>query len=458
MTTFNEHYTQRYLFTDWEQLCQRVSRTIAGTDLALAQEFYNIMVQKNFLPAGNTLVAGVKPLAPNCSILGRLTDDNLAEKIALSIKLWTRGTGIGFDLSGLTSPVAGLQQLSQINDSIDLGHRPKRGNMAVLSATHPQIKDFITCKTSGNDIYNFNISVIYDPAMDHEIFDLIAKQAWATGDPGLIFLDKGENYGPVQAHDLEPITTCVPCGEQFMHAYETCNLGSINLSSLNLRDGNNRIDLDKLRDAVHTAVTFLDRVIDHLVYPDEKIKEISLACRRIGLGVTGFADYLQDLNIKYNSPQALELARQLAHFITTEAENQSRKLASLYGPCKYSNAFRNISLTCIAPTGGITGLLALQGYAIEPWFEEATQYNYRDHLDMQAAWQSGIHNAVSKTVNLPFDATVDEIKEIYLYAYASGCKGVTVYRDRSKNFQPRVLSVCAECEDISSENIAYSSL
>jgi ribonucleoside-diphosphate reductase alpha chain len=456
--TFDSHYTQRYLFTDWEQLCQRVSRTIANDDETLTQEFFNIMVHKNFLPAGNTLVAGAKPIAPNCSILGLLTDDNLEEMIAISIKLWKQGTGIGFDLSGLTSPVKVLQQLSHINDSIDLVHRPKRGNMAVLSATHPDIKQFITCKSSGNEIYNFNISVIYDPNMDEDTFNLIAQQAWATGDPGLIFLDKGRSYGPVQATDLEPVTTCVPCGEQFMHAYETCNLGSINLHSTHLRNDNNEIDLDKLRTVVHTAVTFLDRVIDHLVYPHDTIERVSLACRRIGLGVTGFADYLKDVNIAYNSEEALALARKLSRFITSQAEVQSRKLAQLYAPCHYSSQYRNISLTCIAPTGGITGLLFLKGYAIEPWFEDAVNYDYKAHLDMQAAWQEGIHNAVSKTVNLPFDATVNEVKEIYRYAYESGCKGVTIYRDGSKIFQPRDLSSCPQCESTGYENGAYANL
>lgn len=447
MTNIDKHYLDRYLFEDWSELCERVSNAIASNNVE-AQVYYNIMYSKTFMPAGNTLVAGLKPIAPNCSVLGLLTDDNFAEQLAVSRELWSQGTGIGYNLSGLTDPVGKLQTLSDVNDSIDLKHRPKRGNMAVLSATHPEILSFINCKNSGSAIYNFNISVTDIDQASPEIFDAIAEHAHATGDPGLVFLERGRCYGPIDAsEELGEITTCVPCGEQFMHAYETCNLGSINLNSEALMTPHYQLDFHKLEEAVRTAIDMLDTVVDKLVFPTERLRETSLAARRIGLGVTGWADYLERCGIAYDSEPACGLATYLSFCITQTAWRRSRELARLRGPCKLSSEYRNISVTCIAPTGGITGLLGLRGYGIEPFFSDAVSMDYRAHINMQAAWQSGIQNAISKTVNLPASATVDDVKRAYNYARKRGCKGITIYRDRSKEEQPRSLS-CDACETV----------
>lgn len=443
-----QHYRERYLFEEWTELCNRVAKTIAQDDAEFEAQIYDVMYEKRFIPAGNTLVAGVKPLAPNCSILGLLTDYNFDEKLELSCKLWRQGTGIGFDLSGLSDPVASLHKLSSANDAIDLQHRPKRGNMAVLSAEHPKIMDFVHCKARDATLYNFNISVIYSDTISGRLLDAIVAQAYLTGDPGLIFLKRGQNYGPVDASaELGEITTCVPCGEQFMHAYETCNLGSVNLNSDALMDEKGLLDTEKLYRTVCTGVEILDRVINHLVYPDEKMRQVSLDARRIGLGVTGWADYLKRIDLPYDSDEARRLASGLSQYITATAEEKSRELAKILGPCKYSDEFRNLSLTCIAPTGGITGLLGLRGYAIEPFFEDAVNLDYKAHIDMQAAWQSGMHNAVSKTVNLPADATAETVEQAYNYAAGKGCKGITIYRDSSKDDQPRSLHDCVACEE-----------
>jgi ribonucleoside-diphosphate reductase alpha chain len=230
-----------------------------------------------------------------------------------------------------------------------------------------------------------------------------------------------------------------------MHSYETCNLGSVNLNSDFLMDRNGLLDMEKLYITVRTGVEILDRVINLLVFPDEKMRQVSLDARRIGLGVTGWADYLERIGMTYDSDEARMFAAHLSRYITATAEEKSRELAKELGPCKYSKEFRNLSVTCIAPTGGITGLMGLRGYAIEPFFEEATKLNYRAHIDMQAAWQSGMHNAVSKTVNLAADASVEMVHDAYTYAASRGCKGITIYRDLSKFDQPRSLG-CAECE------------
>ena len=148
----NRHYQERYLCNDKPQLYRRVAETLLNND-----DNEVLLQEELFIPAGNTLVAGEKEIYPNCSILGTLTDDNLSQHIEMAKLLWASGTGIGFDLSGLADPVRVLHQLSDINDAIDLQHRPKRGNMAVLHITHPKILQFITCKDQGQTIYNFNI-------------------------------------------------------------------------------------------------------------------------------------------------------------------------------------------------------------------------------------------------------------------------------------------------------------
>jgi len=438
------HYQERYLASSWDEIVERVAATLAGEDVELQAEFGKVLQCKRFLPAGNTLLAGVRELTPNCSVLGWVSDDNFDEILELSKKLWVKRTGIGYNLSGMTDPVAALRTLSQANDAIELGHRPKRGNMAVLNSDHPRIREFIACKARDGDLYNFNISVAVPRAgdIDEVLLAYIASLAWRTGDPGLVFLANGEQYGPNYADDLQPIVTCVPCGEQFMHAYETCNLGSINLNA----DGD-CLDANVLEHTVRIAVQMLDRVIDQLVFPDERLEKASLAARRIGLGVMGWADALQRRGIAYDSKAALKWARDLSKFITQVAEDESKQLAIKYGACAYGGEYRHLSMTCIAPTGGISGLTENKGYAIEPFFEETTQIDYRAHIDMQLAWQSGIHNAVSKTVNLPRTASVNDVIQVYKYAMMYGCKGITVYRDGCKQHQPVALVRCIGCEE-----------
>lgn len=441
-----KHYQDRYLAEDWQTLSERVARELGG--VRNYQSFYDEIYNKRFIPAGNTLLAGVKPITPNCCVLGYVTDDNFAEILELSKLLWSSRTGVGYNLSGLSDPVDGLRKLSDANDAIDLGHRPKRGNMAVLNADHPRIREFISCKAVDGEIYNFNISVaVAGKQVPPDLLDYIASCAWRTGDPGLVFLDTASSYGPNVANDLEPITTCVPCGEQFMHAYETCNLGSVNLNAPSLHTKGGHIDIEQLRITVKTGIRLLDTVVDRLVFPTQELERVAKRTRRIGLGVTGWADLLKRHDMAYGSPQSIELAKCLSRLISVWAEEESMALADVSGSCAYSNFHRNISLTCIAPTGGITGLTDNRGYAIEPYFDEATTISPITHIDMQLAWQSGIHNAVSKTINMPTSATVADVKAAYRYALERGCKGITVFRDGCKANQPRAVVRCVGCEN-----------
>lgn len=300
------------------------------------------------------------------------------------------------------------------------------------------------------------------------------------------------------------------CGEQPLLPYESCNLGSVNLSKMVVRqNGNAKIDYPKLRRTIKTAVHFLDNVIDMNRYPLPQIERITKANRKIGLGVMGWADMLIALGIPYNTEEALKLAEEVMKFMHEEGNKTSQELARERGPFPNFKKsvfkgppMRNATVTTIAPTGTI-GIIAGCSSGIEPLFAvsyvrknilengielievnplferiahredfysddlmrkiaakgsiqniEEIPRKYRDifvtahditpkdHIRMQAAFQKYTDNAVSKTVNFPHDATTHDVEETYMLAYKLGCKGVTIYRDKSR--QEQVLNIAGE--------------
>ena len=407
-----------------------------------------------------------------------------------------------------------------------VSHNTRRGaNMGILRIDHPDILEFIKCKESDKEITNFNISVAvtedfmkkvvasedYDLIDPHtkkhvgklnakEVFNFIIKMAWKNGEPGIIFLDRMNKFNPTP--ELGEYESTNPCGEQILLPYESCNLGSINLSKM-VDEENKKIDWDKLTWTTKTSVHFLDNVVDMNRYPLKKIKDITKANRKIGLGVMGFADMLIKLGIKYNSEEGLATARKVMGFILKKARGASRVLAkkrgafpsfehSIYGKSK-EGPLRNATLTTIAPTGSLS-IIAGCSSGVEPLFAVSYTRKILDnerfvevhsyfkeiaevegffspelmkliadkgsikeideipkevkelfvtshdilaiwHIKMQSAFQEYTDNAVSKTVNFPQDATMDDVRNVYMLAHKLGCKGVTIYRDKSREEQ-----------------------
>jgi ribonucleoside-diphosphate reductase alpha chain len=419
--------------------------------------------------------------------------------------------------------------------------------MVVLSVTHPDIIDFISCKDTDSSFKQINYSLgVYDSFMkavvkDRDwklinprtgkttetlgagtIFDLAAQHAWKTGDPGMIFLDRINRDNPTP--HVGPIEAVNLCGEQPLLPYEACNLGSINLTrfvrikSQELRTKNpiDLINWKRLEEVVRIAVRMLDNVISVCRYPLPRVDRVVKANRKIGLGVMGWADMLITLGVPYDSDLAVKLAEKVMKFTTETARDESVKLGrergnfpNFIGSTWQKSGFRflrNATCTTIAPTGsismvagcssGIEPLFALSYYKqvmggvrlpevnptlvdilkerfglraegiidevikcgsvknidiipdqIKRIFVTAMDILPQRHILMQAAFQKYTDNAVSKTINLPYNATIDDIKKVFMLAWKLGCKGITLYRDKSKREQVLNVGVLKEKMD-----------
>lgn len=316
-----------------------------------------------------------------------------------------------------------------------------------------------------------------------DLWNKIVQQAWKTGDPGLVFLDTINKAHPLD----EDIEATNPCGEIPLRPYESCNLGSINLMAyltniikLDVHEispkGEWWFDWDKLAEDIPTMVRFLDDIIDVNPFPLPEIEKATKEARKIGLGIMGWADCLIKMKIPYDSQEALDLAENLMNFIYEEALQASRDLAIEKGSYPLSQhediEQRNATLLCVAPTGTLSriagvssgiepvfaweirhnlegheydeihwaweesGLANYEGFVKLPYMKTANEIPFMWHLAMQAAFQKYVDNSISKTINLASDATVDDVYDIYLEAWKLGLKGITIYRDGSKDNQP----------------------
>jgi len=549
----------RYLLRDHDgkvietpvEMFRRVARTIAAVEKRHGagrsevrrweELFYAMMVHGEFLPNTPTLMNAGGPLGQLSACFVIPIEDSVGaifDALKAAAEIHKSGGGTGFDFSTLrprgdmvrstggiaSGPVSFMHIFDAVTDVIRQGGKRRGANMGVLRVDHPDIVEFIEAKMREECLRNFNVSVALTDvfmraARDNktyqlvnprsgkpagtrsarEVFDKIVYSAWRSGDPGILFIDEINRKNPTR--HIGPIASTNPCGEVPLHPWESCNLGSINLSKVVSGESPaGRIDWPKLRGLVHDAVRFLDDIIDANKYPLEQCAAAAHANRRIGLGVMGFAEMLIALGVPYDSEAALKLAAKVMGFIEREGHLASAELGRARGDFpnfrgslwqkRGSRHMRNSTVTTIAPTGtisvlagcssGIEPLFAISyvrnvlegAHLIEtsPLFREAAvrrgiwndklaveiagtgsvqgvagltaeekrlfrtahEIDVDHHVRMQAVFQRHTDNAVSKTINLPEQATQDDVRRAYLDAWEKKCKGITVYRYGSK--------------------------
>ena len=581
---------KRYLKRDKDGNCietpadmfRRVADTLASADSKfgkseaevkqLADEFYTAITNRYFMPNSPTLMNAGRELGQLAACFVLPVDDSLEdifETVKNTALIHKSGGGTGFSFSRLrpkndvvrstmgvsSGPVSFMEVFNAATEAVKQGGTRRGANMGILRVDHPDILDFINCKSDNNRLNNFNISVaITDKFMDaylkgedydlihpnskqsvgklnaKEVFNKIIDGAWRNGEPGIVFIDTMNSDNPTPL--VGAIESTNPCGEVPLLPYEACNLGSINLSRMvKEENGKSVVNWDLLAKTTRTAIRFLDNVIEINNYPLPQISEMVRNNRKIGLGVMGWADMLMKMGISYASEEGTKLASQVIEFIDYESKCESIELSKkrgrfknfkgsiydqenyLYNKFKGKSAgiisdekwkeldeqikkygIRNATTTCIAPTGTISMIASASG-GVEPLFglvfsrlimdgTEMLEVNeifknymishglYSEelmkkiaidgsvahideipddvkkifvtahdvspywHVKMQAAFQLHTDNAVSKTVNFVESATREDIEEAYVLAYKNHLKGITVYRNNSRFFQP----------------------
>lgn len=581
---------KRYLKRDNEGNCteapadmfNRVASSIAQAELQygksqndvdeLTKKFYEAITNRYFMPNSPTLMNAGRELGQLSACFVLPVEDSLEgifETVKNTALIHKSGGGTGFSFSRLrpkndvvrstmgvsSGPVSFMEVFNAATEAVKQGGTRRGANMGILRVDHPDIIDFINCKSDNTKLNNFNISVaitdkfmealkngedyeLYHPKTKKavgklnakQVFDLIVDGAWRNGEPGIIFIDKMNADNPTpQVGEIESTN---PCGEVPLLAYEACNLGSINLG-LMLKETSNGIEIDweKLKEITKLSIHFLDNVITINNYPLPVIAEMVQNNRKIGLGVMGWADMLMQLGLSYNSKEGTDLAYKVMEFIDYHSKVESIELAKTRGAFqnfkgsiyengsfltnKYSGksaglitdedwknldaqikefGIRNSTTTCIAPTGTISMIASASGgveplfglvffrnvidgtemLEINPIFEKYAKDNgfYSEelmkkiakdgsiahiegisdnikqmfatahdvtpewHVRMQAAFQLHTDNAVSKTINFEESATRDDVEKAYILAFENNLKGITVYRNNSRTFQP----------------------
>ncbi len=555
---------RRYLKKDDKGVCERpddmirrVADTIAAADAAYgsdvektAQAFYDMMDGLRFMPNSPTLMNAGRELGQLSACFVLPIEDSMEgifDTLKNAAMIHKSGGGTGFSFSRIrpagasvnstggvaSGPISFMRVFNASTEAVKQGGTRRGANMGILRVDHPDIMEFIACKSDLTQMTNFNISVgltekfmqaviadkkydLIDPATKKkmgslnakDVYETIVEMAWTSGEPGIVFLDRINKDNPVPA--AGEIESTNPCGEQPLLPFESCNLGSVNLNAFVI-DG--KIDYDGLGETVALAVHFLDNVIDVNRYPLSIIEQTTKSMRKIGLGVMGFADMLYKLGISYNSEEAVKTAKELMNYIQLSARKASEALGEVRGSFPMFEqsvykkqgikAMRNATVSTIAPTGTIS-IIAGTSSGIEPVFAISYIRNVMDddklvevhpyfeqvakqrgfyskklmqtiaqkgtlhgieevpedvrrvfvtahdispeyHIRMQSAFQESIDNAVSKTVNFAKTATKQDVRDAYDLAYELGLKGVTIYRDGSR--QGQVLSVGEKTEE-----------
>jgi ribonucleoside-diphosphate reductase alpha chain len=394
------------------------------------EKFLEVMTSFEFLPAGRTLTnaGNSTSVVSNCIVLD--IDDSLSGIFTTlhdAVLLQQVGSGIGFPFHTLrptgalakrtqgrsSGPVSFLQAYNEAFKVIRQQGR-HGANMGVMRVDHPDILDFINSKRKEGEITNFNISIaVTDEFMrkarnhsteawkckfkgkeylpqkivrdeygrisqiqkvkmtPYEIIYEIASSSWLNGEPGIIFIDEVNRTNPLPG--LGRIEASNPCGEQFLHDGDVCNLGSINLAKF---VNNGKVSWKRLKETVEIGTRMLDNVVDITKFPVDRVNNVFKKNRRIGLGVMGFADFLFQLEVPYNSEEGFKIGKEIMKFINEASHKTSQKLAKEKGVFENYNLsvwkkkgikMRNAACTCIAPTGTISMIPEVSS-GIEPYF------------------------------------------------------------------------------------------
>jgi len=421
-----------------------------------ARHFYESMARLEFLPNSPTLMNAGRPLQQLAACFVLPVEDSLSsilEAVKQQALIHQSGGGTGFSFSRLrpqddlvsstqgiaSGPVSFMRIFNMATDVIKQGGTRRGANMGILRVDHPDILEFIGLKQDQSAMNNFNLSVgitsDFMRALAHNrhyslinprtrkptrrlpaamVFDRLVQAAWATGEPGVIFLDHINADNPTPR--LGDIEATNPCGEQPLLAYESCTLGSINVSKfVRLSRAEPVIDYERLSSAIGLAVRFLDNVIDRNHYPLKQIEIATLRTRKIGLGIMGFADLLIALNIPYDSEVAIQLATSLMSFVRNHAHEASHRLGIQRGlfPAHRCSRLqsrdeprRNATVTTIAPTGTIS-MIAGCSAGIEPLYGVRVLRRLMDGLELTM-----VHPAFTRMIRahgLEFDDLQSEL-------------------------------------------------
>ncbi|MDE4908258.1 adenosylcobalamin-dependent ribonucleoside-diphosphate reductase [Methanogenium marinum] len=530
--------------TTFEDVCRRVAAAL-GNDEAETAAYFEEMESLRFLPNSPTLMNAGTEINQLSACFTLRVDDSLPEifdALKWGALIHKSGGGTGYNFSNIrpkdapvlstegvaSGPVSFMNIFNEATEVIKQGGRRRGANMGILNVWHPDILDFIRSKTEEGKVKNFNISVMMNDAfmelvergemekvwMTHpysgeeitvgDIWNAVIDGIWKNGEPGVLFYDEINRRNPTPL--LGDIDTTNPCGEQPLLHFESCVLGSINLSKF---VENGKINEEQLKKTARIGTRFLDAVIDNNSFPIPQIKEATEKTRKTGLGLMGVHDALLLLGIPYDTEEGRAFCEQMMELVTTTAVEESHRIAeergvfpawegSIWG----KKTMRNAALTTIAPTGTIS-LMANCSSGIEPvfsfaytrnntvnksfeilhpifaaelrrvlatpgkssdecdrqvreviehvhktgtvqdlgWlpesfrrvFRTAMDIGWKDHIMMQAVFQKHVHASISKTINMPEEATKDDMAAAVMMAWKNGIKGMTIYRTGSRN-------------------------
>jgi ribonucleoside-diphosphate reductase alpha chain len=439
---------------------------------------YDAMVKGKFLPNSPALFnSGFKNMMHACCALG-VEDDmrSISDLLYNMVMMFKHGAGVGVNYSKLRAAdmplstggsssgvLSFLDVVESVTEYVKQGGYRRGANMALLWYYHPEILNFVQSKLKG-DLTNMNLSVMVDDKFMkgvksdeffkmvdpsngmvtgsmryRDLFDVICACAWSCGCPGIVFYDR-INRDNKLFPDLI-IDTVNPCAESPIPTNSLCCLGSINISKC---VKGTEFDFDKFGRLCELGAKSLNSMNKKGWYPFDFMKEAMDKYNPFGVGIMGFADALIKLGIYYDSKECLDFIDQVGAVW--------KRVTDTVDPDAFYHRI-------IAPTGSLS-ILADCSASIEPIFAEVfersltvgrieeTRNIYKSqylrvaheiapewHIKVQAQWQKWADGGISKTINLPYNASIEDIKAAYMLAYESGCKGITVYRDMSKSKQ-----------------------